>query len=101
MATVPVQEHDYDPATEVCVYCHVPKRNVVANAAISCVYRWVDASSIPREDRPQVSAVNDFEFIGARVDQLRAEQAALKAERRDDEPPAPDVLAWAFPPLTV
>jgi hypothetical protein len=85
VADVPVQEHVFDPATEVCVHCHVPKRNVVANAAISCVYRWVDASTIARVDRPKVSAVNDFEFIGARLEQLRGEQAVLITQKRDDE----------------
>lgn len=81
--TVPVQEHAFDPATEVCVYCHVPKRNVAAGP-ITCIYRWADA--VARADRPQVSAVDDFDFIGARLAQLRAEREAAAAEKKDDEP---------------
>ena len=72
----PVQEHVFASATDVCIHCYVPKRNVEASVVdhkpITCVYRWVDAP--PPTHRPIHRAADDFDMIGARLAQLRDER---------------------------
>ena len=54
----------------------MPKRNVEVSQAdhkpITCIYRWVDAP--PAGHRPIHRAADDFDMIGARLAQLRAER---------------------------
>jgi hypothetical protein len=85
MARVPVQAHDFDPATAVCIHCHVPKHNVATSLGaiemkpIACIWRWTD-QAVSAEPRRTVSAADDFEMIGARAAQLRAERDAILAQ---------------------
>jgi hypothetical protein len=81
MSRSPVQEHAYDPTTDICLHCHVPKSNVEKSQTeaklITCIWRWEDA--ITTERTRKISAADDFDMIGARLEQLRKEQAAIRA----------------------
>jgi hypothetical protein len=83
MTRIHVQEHEFDVA-DVCIHCHATRRNVANSLGalemkpITCSGRWIDQPA--RAPRRKVSAADDFDGIGARLKELRAEQDAILAQ---------------------
>jgi hypothetical protein len=83
MARIHVQEHEFD-AADICIHCHATKHNVANSLAalemkpITCSGRWIDQPAT--ESRRRVSAADDFDGIGARLEELRAERDTILAQ---------------------
>jgi hypothetical protein len=83
MTRIHVQEHEFD-AADVCIHCHATRCNVANSLGalemkpITCSGRWIDQPA--PEPRRRISAADDFDGIGARLKELRAEQDAILAQ---------------------